>query len=86
MPVELKVYKCGDEVALFEVGHRTPDNGCDYVLNPRTRQLEQIYAHIDEDVEGTWVSSVGTTPDIYYEVDGITVFAKKIGNVALVSD
>lgn len=52
-----------------------PDNGCNYVLNPATGQLEDIWVEEYADREGEDVHSVETRSGTY-EVDGSAIFVK----------
>ncbi|MBI2667692.1 hypothetical protein HYX17_02880 [Candidatus Woesearchaeota archaeon] len=88
--LEKKFFKCRDEIAIFEVGHKTPENGCDYVFNPENGELELIYGDEMADVEGRDVERVLTYPRIgheeWHDVDGITIFAKRLETYRKVID
>jgi hypothetical protein len=75
--MEIQYFKRGDNIALFEIGYRTPDNGCDYVYNPLTDQIEEIWGEELRSVEGTEVRSVETRSG-WHEVDGSPIFAKRL--------
>lgn len=74
--LRIRPYRNGDETVLFGVGHRSPD-GCDYVLNQQTGDLEPIWAYEIADCQGKTIGRVETRSG-WYLVDGITVFAKRL--------
>lgn len=80
MPITREVFLRRGTSLIFEVGYRAPDNGCDYVFvpGPDGGHLEYIYGHeipFDRDE----AERVETRPDVWYYVDGDTIFAKEIG-------
>ena len=64
--------------ALFEVGYVFPSKGCDFVFNSQDRRLEQIYATEEGYAEGVRYMRVETLADVWYDVDGLTTFGRKI--------
>ena len=74
-----KEYRLGSQVCLFEIGYRSPGDGCDYVENPLTERLERVFAIESGFIEGKSYARVETLRDRWYEVDGSTVFAKNLG-------
>ncbi len=84
MKIKREFFKHGDEIALFEIGYKSPENGYNYVYNQSTNQVEEIFGFESRAVEGEYCERVETFPGRWYEVDGATIFAKKISynNVA----
>ena len=76
-----KEYRVGSQVCLFEIGYRSPDDGCHFVLNPLTESLERVFAIESGFIEGKSYARVETSRDCWYEVDGSTVFAKNLGEI-----
>lgn len=76
-----KEYRVGSLLCLFEIGYRSPDDGCYYVLNPLTERLERVFAIESGFIEGKPFARVETSRDRWYEVDGSTVFAKNLGEI-----
>ena len=76
--IERRFYQCSGDVGLFEVGYRAMTVGCNYVLNPSSGQLEQINAIEEGFSQGVEYARVETYPDRWYEVDGCTLFARKV--------
>jgi len=74
-------FRVGSQVCLFEIGYRTPDDGCHYVLNPLTERLERVFSIESGFIEGKPYARVETSRDRWYEVDGSTVFAKNLGEI-----
>jgi hypothetical protein len=79
--IEKRVYRAGNQIALFEVGYKFLEHGCDYVEDPLTGNLEQIYGVEIGDDEGQECLRVETFPDKWYEIDGATKLAKKVSHV-----
>lgn len=75
--IERQWFKRGDETALFEIGYKTLKPGCDYVFDPITGKMEYIWDYELGSVEGKDVERVETRSG-WHEVDGITVFARKV--------
>ena len=69
-------YNVNSKPLLFEIGYRFPEKGCDYVLNRATQQLERILSIDFGFNEGRSYVRVETSRDVWYEVDGSTVFAR----------
>lgn len=55
-----ELFRRGNEIALFEVGYKTPKLGCDYVFDPITGKIEEIWAYECGSCEGRDVSRVET--------------------------
>lgn len=68
----------GRERARFEVGFRSLGPGIDGVWNPRTRQVEEIYAVEVGSREGTDYVRVETRPGEWYDLDGHTILARRL--------
>jgi hypothetical protein len=76
-----KEYRVGRRICLFEIGYRSPDDGCHYVLNPDSDRLERVFTIESGFIEGKPFARVETSRDCWYEVDGSTVFAKNLGEI-----
>ena len=79
MPITREVFLRHGNRLTFEVGYKTPDE-CEYVFvpSPDGGHLEfitgyEIYG--DRDI----ADRVETRRDVWYEIDGDTIFAKEIG-------
>ena len=72
-----KFYRLGNERHLFEVGYRYPEEGCHFVVNCESKTLERIYT-VQIDFDHASAGRVETLPNRWYEIDGSTLFAKKI--------
>lgn len=82
MSIVKKLYKRNSDVELFEIGYRDLEADCAYVLNPSSGQLEEIHSVECGDREGQEYSRVETYPDSWYEIDGLTILAKRVSKVA----
>lgn len=69
-------YEKEGQVAYFDVGFRTLQRGCSYVMNPDDGRLEFIYSIETRYEEGREHTRIETDPGKWYELDGQTQLAR----------
>lgn len=80
--VERVTYQMGSEIAEFEIGHTRLEKGCNFVFNPLTGNLERIYGVESGSHESREsFTRVETYPGQWYDVDGVTRFARLCGKL-----